>query len=125
MENKFSVVVLGDSLLMDSLASNLRDGLALSVIRVEASCINNRQCLNSIRPELIIFEWDAPHPGSILALLREQLGVRLLGIDTSCSQVVEITGRLHTVENMNEFCQLAQNSLANRIHKKEVAEYKG
>lgn len=125
MENQFSIVVLGDSLLMDSLASNLRDGLALSVIRVDASCINNRECLKSIQAELIIFEWDAPRPDSILALLREQPGVRLLGIDTSCSQVIEITGRLHPVDNMNEFCRLAQNSLANRIHKKEVAEYKG
>lgn len=123
MENRFSVVVLGDSLLMDSVASNLRDELALSVIRVEASCINNRECLKSIQPELIVFEWDAPRPCSILALLREQPGVLLLGIDTNCSQVVEITGGLHAVQNMKEFCQLAQNSLADTKNMKEAAEY--
>lgn len=117
------MVVLGDSLLMDSVAGNLRDELALSVIRVEASCINSRECLKSIQPDLIIFEWDAPRPCSILALLREQPGVLLLGIDTNCSQVVEIIGGLHQVQNMKELCRLAQNSLADVKNMKEAAEY--
>lgn len=125
MENQFSVVVLGDSLLLDSVAGNLRDELALTVIRVEESCINSRECLKSIQPDLIIFEWDAPRPCSILALLREQPGVPLLGIDTGCSQVVEITGGLHPVQNMNELCQVAQNSLATQINKKEALEHIG
>lgn len=125
MENQFSVVVLGDSLLLDSVAGNLRDELSLSVIRVDASCINNRECLKSIQPDLIVFEWDAPRPCSILALLREQPGVPLLGIDTSCSQVVEITGGLHPVQNMTELCQVARNSLAEQNNKKEALEHIG
>jgi hypothetical protein len=125
MENQISVVVLGDSLLMDSVAGNLRDELSLSVIRVEGSCINNRECLKSIQPDLIVFEWDAPRPCSILALLREQPGVLLLGIDTNCSQVVQIIGGLHQVQSMKEFCRLAQNSLAEQINKKEVLEHIG
>jgi hypothetical protein len=79
--------------------------------------------LKSIQPELIVFEWDAPRPCSILALLREQPGVLLLGIDTNCSQVVEITGGLHQVQTMKEFCQLAQNSLADTQNTKEAAEH--
>lgn len=122
MEHQISVVVLGDSLLMDSVAGNLRDELSLSVIRVDASCINNRERLKSIQPDLIVFEWDAPRPCSILALLREQPGVLLLGIDTNCSQVVQIIGGLHDVQNMKEFCRLAQNSLANATNMKEVAK---
>lgn len=123
MENRFSVVVLGNSLLMDSVASNLRDELALSVIRMESSQIDDRACLKAIQPGLIVFEMESPRPCAILSLLREQPGVPLLGIDTNCSQVVEIIGGLHPVQNMKEFCQLAQTSLADKINIKEAAEH--
>ncbi|MEW6286162.1 MAG: hypothetical protein AB1509_08030 [Chloroflexota bacterium] len=125
MEKRILIVVLGNSLLMDSVASNLRDELALTVMRKEISCINSRERLKAIQPDLIIFELDAPRPCTILSLLSEQPSVRLIGIDTNCSRVVEIVSALHFIESLTEFNQLIQLNLTQKKEAEEDGKSRG
>jgi hypothetical protein len=119
MEEQARVIVLGDSLLMDSVAINLQGELALNVMRVSTSCIDDRECLKSLEAEMFIFELDAPQPGAVLSLLKELTDALFLAIDTNYSQVIELSSARHPIENMKELCQLAQTRLA---HEKPVRE---
>jgi hypothetical protein len=119
MEEKVQVIVLGDSLLMDSVMINLQDELALNVTRVDASCINDKECLKSLDAEIFIFELDTPQPGAIVSLLKELTDALFLAIDTNCSQVVELGSARHSIENMKELCQLAQTRL---VYEKPIRE---
>lgn len=112
MEEQVRVIVLGDSLLMDSVVTNLQDELALNVRRVDISHMNNEECLKSLDAEMLIFELDAPQPGTILSLLKELTDALFLAIDTNCSQVIEFSSARHPIENMKELCRLAQTRLA-------------
>lgn len=112
MEEQVRVIVLGDSLLMDSVVTNLQGELALSVKRVDTSCMGNEECLKSLEPEMFIFELDTPQPGTILSLLKELTDALFLAIDTNCSQVIELRSASHPIENMKELCELTQSRLA-------------
>jgi len=112
MEEKVQVIVLGDSLLMDSVMTNLQDELALSVTRVDVSCMEDRECLHSLDADMFLFELDAPQPGTIISLLKELTDALFLAIDTNCSQVLELSSTRHPIKNMKELCRLAQTRLA-------------
>lgn len=111
MGDRMPVIVMGDSLLMDSLGSNLREGLKMDVIRVNAASADLEERLRVIQPDLIVFELDVPRPCSILALLKEQPGTLFLGIDPTFSQVIAFNSNWHIIQTMQEFCQLAQTQL--------------
>jgi len=126
MEEQVRVIVLGDSLLMDSVVTNLRDELALDVTQVDTSCMDNEECLKSLDAEMFIFELDSPQPGTVLSLLKELTDALFLAIDTNCSQVIELSSTRHPIENMKEFCQLAQTRLAHKKNTgKEVVDHIG
>ncbi len=116
MEKQMLVVVLGDSLLMDSVGSDLRDGLDLNVIQVNAFSADDGDWLKSLNPKLIVFELNTPRPCHILSLLREQPGTLFLGIDINCSQAIVLNSNLHSIGNMKELCQLAQTKLDYEAH---------
>lgn len=111
MGDRMPVIVMGDSLLMDSLGSNLREGLKMDVIRVNAASADLEERLRVIQPDLIVFELDVPRPCSILALLKEQPGTLFLGIDPTFSQVIALHSDWHLIQTLQEFCQLAQTQL--------------
>lgn len=112
MEEKVQVIVLGDSLLMDSVMVNLQDELALNVSRVDISCMENQECMKSLEAEMFLFELDNPQPDAILSLLKELTDALFLAIDTNCSQVVELSSTRHPIMNMKELCRLVQTRLA-------------
>lgn len=113
MDKKGLVIVLGESLLMDGIGTSLRSGQDMSVVRLDAFRPDLEACVKSLDPELIVFELDAPRPCTILSLLREQPGTTFFAVDTSCSQVIMLNSRRHAVQNLKEFCQLAQTGVNN------------
>ena len=55
-------------------------------MRIHTSVPNIGDRLASLRPDLVIFDWDAPHCQFVLPLLRTQPGIPLLGLDITCSR---------------------------------------
>ena len=106
MEKQRQIVVLGNSLLMDSVATNLQQGLAQDVIRMDVD-----DYLESLKPELIILELDLSRPQTILSFLREKAGAMFLGIDLESSQVIVFDSQRYPIRNVDEFCELVQSKL--------------
>jgi len=106
MEKQRQIVVLGNSLLMDSVATNLQQGLAQDVIRM-----NIDDCLESLNPELIILELDLSRPQTVLSFLLEKAGATFLGIDLENSQVIVFDSQRYPIRNVDEFCELVKSKL--------------
>jgi hypothetical protein len=107
-------VLLGDSLLVDSVAVGLGAREALDVVRMDAIAADTGEGLKTLKPDLIIFELDTPWSPAIFSVLREQPGTQLLGLDLTCSQVLVLNSHPHPTRNMEELCQLVQTELDHR-----------
>jgi hypothetical protein len=98
MDDRRIVVLFGDSLLLDTVEASLSECQELGVMRIHTSVPNIGDRLASLRPDLVIFDWDAPHCQFVLPLLRTQPGIPLLGLDITCSQAIALGSRQYAVQ---------------------------
>ena len=94
------VVLLGDSLILDSVEASLAGRQAFSVLRLRTAHPEVAQRLNSVAPSLVIFDLDAPSLRSILPFLRAEPGVPLLGVDVDGDIAVSLVCEHHIVQNV-------------------------
>jgi hypothetical protein len=130
MEQRPLVVLLGDSLLMDGIAVSLAGRKMPGTIRRDSG-VDIKECLKTLQPDLVIFEMGASQLPALLALLSEQPGIQLIGLDPACSRVIVLNSQQHVIPTMNELCQVVQakagqealvpkgGELATRVHELE------
>jgi hypothetical protein len=108
LDKQNSVVLLGNSLLLDGVAISLGERLQASVLQLEPSMPDIAERLNFLHPRLIIFDLDSPCSASLWPVLKEQKGTFLMGLNSECCQVVLIESNQHSIRSMQDFCQLVQ-----------------
>lgn len=108
MENRPLVVLLGNSLLMDGVAVSLTGEQMPNLVRVEAEFEDLRQRLNSIKPDLIVFELDNPEAQSIISLLKARPELLLIGLDPDCCQAIVLNSSQHQTQSMNDLQNVVQ-----------------
>jgi hypothetical protein len=113
MEKRPLVVLLGGSLLMDGVAVSLAAPQLWKVIRLDidaldiGECIG--ECMESLDPDLIVFELDSPWSSSILSLIKDQPDVLLIGLDLSRSRAIVLDSHQHLTQTMSDLCQVVQS----------------
>jgi hypothetical protein len=120
MGSQPQVVLLGDSVLMDSVASSLIDRQFPNVIRVSGTDRESGELVHSLKPDLIIYEHQAEAENPIQALLSMQPAALLLAIDLNCSQVIVLDCQLHPTRSMQELCELIKEEVKRCAQRKEV-----
>ena len=100
------VVLLGDSLLMDAVEANLTSRDSLQLLRVRTAGHAPDQQLNSLSPDLIIFDFDAVHFEYLLPLLREQPGLPLLGLDINCNKIIALSSQQYPALSSDDLTQI-------------------
>ena len=108
MESRLAVLFIGDSVLLESVALCLMERPMLDVTWINPQSTDIKQSVMNIKPDLILFELDAPCTQSIISLLRDQPGTLLLGIDLACSRVIVINSHqcdTHTMRDLNRVFQ--------------------
>ncbi len=108
MENSRLVVLFGDSLLVDGVEASLRASQSLSVMRILDAVTDLRKCLQSLQPDMVIFDWDTPQAQLIVSVLRDQPGVTLLGLDVHSRKVVLVSSHQYTPLSARELVQVIQ-----------------
>ncbi len=106
MKERRIVVLLGDSLLMDTVEANLEDNQALGMVRIDTAVIDAGKCLECLSPDLIIFDFDAPHSHLAISYLRDHPGIPLLGLDVTCSKVIVLSSQQCTALTANDLAQV-------------------
>jgi hypothetical protein len=109
MENSRLVVLFGDSLLMDGVEASLRASQSLGVMRIQDGVADLRKCLRSLRPDMVIFDWDTPQAQLIVSVLRDQPGVTLLGLDIHSRKVIIVSSHQYTPLSASELVQVIQS----------------
>lgn len=117
MQNQNAIVVLGESVIMESIEASLRKEMGMHVTRLCASRADLSEQLNSIQPGLIIFDIYTPDPSSILEVLSEKSDSLFLGIDINCSQVLVFNSYKISLNSLKEFCAV----VSDRLEDKETA----
>ena len=91
VENNRLVILFGDSLLMDGVEASLDVNKSLNVMRILDTFDGFRECLHSLEPDIVIFDWDTPQSQLIVSVLRDQPGVTLLGLDVYSKKVIIVS----------------------------------
>ena len=120
METRPLVVLLGDSVLMDSVAISLAGNQLLEITCLDAQAIDARQRLHTLKPDLVIFELDTSRLPGILSLLWEQPGTLLIGLDLACSRAIVLNSHQHLTPTLNELCRVVQAEAGQKANRKEV-----
>ncbi len=108
MEERRTVVLFGDSLLMDAVEAGLSDKQELGVMRIYTPVTGIEEQLMSLGPDVVIFDLDAPHLEFIIHFLRDHPGVPLLGLDVTSSKVIVISSQQHTTLTADDLAQMIQ-----------------
>ena len=108
MDQRPLVVLLGDSVLMDSVAACLAVRQVMVILRIDGSDTAIAHCLRTLEPALIILELDNPESPSIPSFLREQSNTLLLGLDLDCSRVIVLNSQQHATRTMKDLYQVVR-----------------
>ncbi len=106
LENRTRVVVYGNTLSMAGIAASLKVETTLDVFCVDPKHPSARKCLNELDSKTIIFDRTEPHPELDLALLREQPGLLLVGVDPSSDDLLVLTGQRNRIVTASELAHL-------------------
>jgi len=108
MENRRIVVLVGDSLLMDTVEASLGENQEFGVMRIYTTVTNIADRLKSLYPDAIIFDWDTPHSEFVLSLLKNQPGIPLLGLDVTCSKATALFSEQHLTLTINDLARVVK-----------------
>ncbi len=93
METKTRVVVYGSSLHMAGIAVSLKADPSLEVVYVDPHAPNARQSLSELSPAAIAFDLIDPPASLDVALLHEQPGLLLIGVDPNSNELLVLSSQ--------------------------------
>jgi DNA-binding NarL/FixJ family response regulator len=110
MEERRTVVLYGNSLLMAGVEVSLKDQPALNVVQIDTTLPDVAQRLEGLQPDVVIFDLTTPtsnlhFPSSIL---QQHPDISLIGLDLNSSKVLVLSGQEHTVLAANDLAQVIQ-----------------
>ncbi len=108
MENRRTILLVGDSLLMDTVEASLNGKQELGVMRLHSGVGNMEECIKSLSPDMVIFDWDTSFSQFALSMLRDQPGVPLLGLDVSSSTVIVLSSQQFTPLSVSDLTLVIQ-----------------
>jgi hypothetical protein len=108
MEKRPLVVLLGDSVLIEGVAASLGDREAPEVIHVDTPSADIHERLESLEPDLVVFELDSPYASPILSLLKEHPGLTLVGLDLTCSRAIVLNSQPFFAPSLDELVHMIE-----------------
>ena len=119
MKERQIVVLLGDSLLMDSVEASLGENPALGVVRMHTTIADTGECLKALGPDVVIFDVDTSLAELLLSFLRDQPGIPVLGLDISCSHVLALSSQKYTTPTARDLAQVIQMQVSHGVRERE------
>ena len=104
MERGPCIVLLGDSVLMDSVAECLAVRRVPGILRTACTSIDDQ--FEFLKPDLILFELGQPFSDQVIALLQRRPGLSIIGLDLKSSQVIVLGSYQRLISNMEDLYQV-------------------
>lgn len=96
------VLLLGESVLTESIALGLANRLMMNVIRMDPALIEMKDCLQCLQPDLIMVNLGDPYSKRLVTLLNEQQEMKLAGLDMADCQLILLTGHKNIASTIQE-----------------------
>ena len=108
---QYVVVLLGTSVLMESVANSLSRERNLDVIHIDCSPTEITDSFDIRKPDMIIFELDHQQSYPMLSLVKDHADVLFLGIDLTSCQVIVLNTHLRLTRTMDELYKIVMDEL--------------
>ncbi len=112
MKKDCLVILFGDSLLMDTVEASLSDSPEFGIIRFHTTVSNVAERLQTLCPDLVVFDINSPIAQFALSFLKEQPSVPLLGLDVTCSKVVSLSCEHHAVLTADDLADVILHKIS-------------
>lgn len=109
MEREPRIVLLGDSVLMDSVADCLTQRQMPGVLRTACTGIGDE--FESLKPDLILFELGQPCSAQVVLLFERRQDMVMVGLDLDSSRVLVLGSHQRLIGNMEELHQVVQDEI--------------
>lgn len=120
MVNKPHILLLGDSVFMDSVAESLLEMKTYNVFRIGINIHDIREYLNSLNPDLIVYELNGQNTNPIFTIISEQADTFHLAIDLNSKQIIRLQCHRKPTGSMQELCEFISQEVGLENIKKEV-----
>ena len=120
MVKQSHILLLGDSVFMDSIAENLLAKKSYNVVRINSNTQEIKTFLKTINPDLIIYELHEENADLIFTIISEQENTFHLAIDLNAKQTILLHCRRQPTGSMQELCELVNQELNSENIKEEV-----
>ena len=122
MGRKPQVLLLGESVFMDSVAVSLVECNTSNVVRVCSSTQSARELVNSLNPDLIVYELHTKNTDPIFAIIKEQGDTLHLAIDLDYNQIILLKCQRKPAESMHELCKIINQEVNSKNTKTKKEE---
>lgn len=113
------VSIIGESVLVEGIVVSLEEQPYINIQRIQAGKDDALQLINEFKPDVFIFPLELPGIGEVLSKTRLLPGVRLVGLDIDCNQVLIMDSRIHRATSMEALQELIAS------HKEDPFEHVG
>lgn len=103
--NPLRIVLVGHSVLLDTVAAGLRRFPDIEIIPLPAPPLG-MEPLAALRPDVILFDVGADFPQCAFVLLQRRPGLRLIGLDADRNRAVVWSGQQLNELSLNELARL-------------------
>ena len=108
MKNQRTVALVGDSLFMDTVEASLKSQRGMNVVRIQGYVRDVKACVESVHPDLVIFDWDTYYSRFVMLILKEQPSIPFIGLDVSSRKVIAMSSQQYTPLTVNDLTQVIQ-----------------
>jgi hypothetical protein len=106
MEKQPQILLIGDSVLIDSLGEKLNGRADSQIVRKCSTTVEAQKTVNIFIPDLVIYELNAKNADSIFSMLRSQADTMHLVLDLDSKQVILLESQRKPTGSMQELCDL-------------------
>jgi len=112
MEERWTVVLYGNSLLLAGVDASLRDREGLELVWIDATLPDAAQRLRALHPDVVVFDLAAPCPQFASSFLTEHPGLPVIGLDVNSSTVIVLSSQQYTALSANDLTQVIQENMS-------------
>lgn len=109
MNTTYTVLFHGNSLAVSSIAASLACKANIILRRVDASVPDLTQQVESLAPDVLIFDLAMAPPANAIGLLREHPRLLLIGVDTLTARMLVLSGRRSQAVTIDDLTRVIES----------------
>jgi hypothetical protein len=106
MTKRSKVVLFGNTLLIEGVYASLHTTGDLDIERVESDLPELAEHLQTVCPDVLVFDIVATQTDAMLAALRACPAARLIGLDPHHNTALELSSHVHATLSVNDLTQI-------------------